>query len=497
MSAELGDGVLESVLGIAPPWRGARRALDSNAAASLPARARRRRWVKLLTIVDALVISSVMLFAWNTVVGVERGGLFPYLPIMAFSWFVILGVGGARRAEVLGRGVDEYRRVIGASLLAVGLMAFTGMELRLEGTRQVAFSALLAGPPALLLARWLLRRLLRHRAKSGATLSKVVVIGCASDIEYVVSRVSKASSAGYQIVALIEDTGTSMELEPLVPVTHNPEDLEHMISTHGADAVIVAGQLNAGKDAVRNLGWELERLGAEMILASNLTNVASSRIHIREVDGLPLMHVERPALSGMKMRIKRAVDICLTTIALTILLPVFLMIAIAIRMDSKGPVIFAQRRIGKRGQEFTMLKFRTMCVDAESRLDGLKDQNEGAGPLFKMKGDPRVTKIGKLLRKTSLDELPQLINVIKGDMSLVGPRPPLPCEVETYERHTFRRLLIRPGLTGLWQISGRSNLSWEDSVRLDLYYVENWSLVDDLVIMCHTAKAMIRPSGAY
>jgi exopolysaccharide biosynthesis polyprenyl glycosylphosphotransferase len=190
-------------------------------------------------------------------------------------------------------------------------------------------------------------------------------------------------------------------------------------------------------------------------------------------------------------------DVTAALAALVMLSPLLLLLAVIVRRDSPGPVVFRQDRIGKDGQVFGMFKFRSMVVDAEARLAALNQQNQGAGVLFKMKDDPRVTRCGRWMRKYSLDELPQLWNVVLGDMSMVGPRPPLDREVSGYERHTRRRLLIKPGITGLWQINGRSDLAWEEAVRLDLYYVENWSLAGDLLILWRTFRAVVRPSGAY
>jgi exopolysaccharide biosynthesis polyprenyl glycosylphosphotransferase len=264
-----------------------------------------------------------------------------------------------------------------------------------------------------------------------------------------------------------------------------------------ADSVIIAGPLPGGNKFIRELGWKLEESSAELILAATLTNVAGPRIHWRPVDGLPLMHVDIPQYGGAKHAMKRIVDVTAALAALLALSPVLLVLALIVKRDSPGPALFRQARIGKDGRVFGMYKFRSMVVDAEARLAGLNQQNQGAGVLFKMKDDPRVTRCGHWMRKYSLDELPQLWNVVLGDMSMVGPRPPLDREVSGYERHTHRRLLIKPGITGLWQINGRSDLPWDEAVRLDLYYVENWSLAGDLLILWRTFRAVVRPSGAY
>ncbi|ELT45968.1 undecaprenylphosphate glycosylphosphotransferase [Arthrobacter nitrophenolicus] len=234
-----------------------------------------------------------------------------------------------------------------------------------------------------------------------------------------------------------------------------------------------------------------------LIMAPALTDVAGPRIHTQQVAGLPLIHVTTPTLEGGQRVAKRLFDIVVSALLILLAAPAMACVAVLVKLDSPGPILFRQERVGIEGRHFRMLKFRSMVVDAESKLQELADQNEGSGPLFKMKNDPRITRIGGALRRFSIDELPQLFNVFSGSMSLVGPRPPLPREVEAYESDVRRRLLVKPGVTGLWQVSGRSNLSWQDSVRLDLYYVENWSLAGDLVIILRTVRAVFHSTGAY
>ncbi|MDQ1553090.1 MAG: hypothetical protein QOK46_168, partial [Microbacteriaceae bacterium] len=265
----------------------------------------------------------------------------------------------------------------------------------------------------------------------------------------------------------------------------------------GADGVVVAGQPKDGSDFIHDLAWDLEGRTMELILATSLANVAGPRVHFRPVDGLPLLHVEIPQFEGGKHALKRVLDIVASGLALVALAPLFLVLAILIRLDSPGPALFSQERVGRGGNTFRILKFRSMVSNAPTLQAGLAALNEGGGLLFKMRNDPRVTRLGRVLRKYSLDELPQFWNVFVGDMSLVGPRPPLKCEVDGYEDPVHRRLYIKPGLTGMWQVNGRSELSWEESVRLDLYYVENWSITGDLIIMWRTFKVIVHPVGAY
>jgi len=419
--------------------------------------------------------------------------------IIGGVWLLLLSAYRTRNVRVLGMGVAEYKGVVSASLFAFGVLAIAFLTFQVQIVRGFFIVALPIGLAALVLERWIWRRWLNHMRNSGRYLSRAVVVGDAADVDYVVRQIDKKSGAAYRIVGMAIPRGTTVNVsfaENPVPVISNLDGVAAAVQAIGVDAVIVAGNPSGGT-FIRDLGWELEGVGAELIVASNLTNVAGPRIHFRPVEGLPLMHVELPQFEGGKHLLKRAFDVVLASAALVVLSPLFLMVAIAIRKDSDGPILFRQERVGRNGQTFRMLKFRSMVQTAESDLLELRDQNEGSGPLFKMKNDPRVTTIGRVLRKFSLDELPQFWNVLLGHMSLVGPRPPLRTEVEGYTGHVHRRLYIKPGLTGMWQVNGRSDLSWEESVRLDLYYVENWSLTGDLIILWRTFRVLMRPVGAY
>jgi exopolysaccharide biosynthesis polyprenyl glycosylphosphotransferase len=263
------------------------------------------------------------------------------------------------------------------------------------------------------------------------------------------------------------------------------------------DVVAVAGS-GMGPRRIRELGWALEGTRRNMVMAPGLTEVAGPRVHVSPVDGLPLMWVDQPQFSGTRRIVKRVVDVMVSGGALIAAAPLLVLIALAVRVTSRGRVIYRSTRLGQGSREITVLKFRTMVRDADKIRAELLEFNEcDDGVLFKMRRDPRVTRVGRLLRRLSLDELPQLVNVLTGSMSLVGPRPPLPEEVERYQGDVRRRLLVKPGLTGLWQVSGRSDLSWDESVRLDLYYVENWSLGFDFAIIARTVSAVLRRRGAY
>jgi len=361
--------------------------------------------------------------------------------------------------------------------------------------------ALPLGGVGLIASRWSLRRWLTRQCYHGHYLSKVVVLGSVEDVQYVIDQLEKKSGPVYKVVGVAlqgKDQQPSLVVNgQALPVVADIYSVVDAVAATGADAVIVAGQVEGGSKYIQELGWQLEESATELILATGLTNVAGPRIHSRPLEGLPLMHVELPRYAGGKHSLKRLLDVVLSVAALVAFSPLFVVLAVLIRLDSRGPAIFRQERIGKGGQTFMMLKFRSMVMTAEDDLANLVDQNEAAGLLFKIRNDPRVTRVGRWLRHYSLDEFPQFWNVLMGDMSLVGPRPPLQREVDGYETHVHRRLYIKPGLTGMWQINGRSELNWQDSVRLDLYYVENWSIAGDIIIIWRTAKQMFKPTGAY
>ena len=282
-----------------------------------------------------------------------------------------------------------------------------------------------------------------------------------------------------------------------VPVLGDETDVIEALRATEANVVAVSNTEYLGTDGMRALAWQLEAVDADLVVAPGVIDVAGPRLQIHPVAGLPLLHVDRPQYRGAVKVGKLALDLIAAGLGLLVLWPFFILVAVLIKLDSRGPVFYRAERIGLNGVPFAMLKFRSMVVSAEKRRLALVGQNEGAGPLFKMRHDPRVTRVGRWLRRLSIDELPQLINVIRGEMSLVGPRPPLRSEVATYSGEVHRRLLVKPGITGLWQVSGRSNLPWEESVRLDLYYVENWSLIQDLLIVWRTIGAVFKGTGAY
>ncbi len=420
--------------------------------------------------------------------------------LAAAVWLIALGLSHSRDAAILCAGATEYRRVVHATALTFGVLAVPCLLLDWVELRWQLLVALPLGLVALLIGRWQWRRWLLSRRREGELASRTLLVGDRDEVEYVLERLSSTRDLGYHVLGAVVsgDAGDPLSLGARrVPVLHWDESLAATAERMGADTVILASKPDADPGYLTRLSRQLEGTCAELVLFSRLTDVAGPRISFRPVDGLPLIQVRIPTFDGGKHVLKRALDITVAALALVAIAVIAVPIAIAIRLDSPGPVLFRQQRVGRDGRTFAMLKFRTMHVDAEQQLAALQAQNEGAGPLFKLRHDPRVTRVGRFLRKHSLDELPQFWNALMGDMSVVGPRPPLPGEATTYDGTAMRRLYLKPGITGLWQISGRSDLSWEESVRLDLRYVENWSVMQDLMIIFRTARVVVHPAGAY
>ena len=347
--------------------------------------------------------------------------------------------------------------------------------------------ALPLGMLLLLTGRGFARRILVAARGRGRSLHRVVVVGDRRAVVSLASELRRERAAGFEVIGVCLPTqGERLRESDDLPVLGALEDVPAVAR--------VASEVPA--EAVRRLAWGLEGSGVDLVVAPSVVDVAGPRVSVRPVAGLPLLHVDEPEFTGGKRLAKAAVDRLLAAVGLVALAPVLLPVALLVRLDSPGPVLFSQVRIGREGREFRVVKFRTMYVDAELRLAELSNRNQTNGLLFKIADDPRITRIGHLLRRTSIDELPQLLNVLRGDMSLVGPRP-LPVKDTDFTGDVRRRLLVRPGITGLWQVNGRSRLSWEDAVRLDLYYVENWSIALDLAILARTVGAVLRGTGAY
>lgn len=466
----------------------------------------RRRWERryrtLLHATDAGMIALAVGLTVSIQIQLGAGLLesMVHASLLSALWLAMLGGTHTRDAALFRPSVAEYRGVARATGSAFGALAVGDALMSLHGMQLLLLVALPSGLGMLVLSRWSWRRWLVAQRAQGVFSSRTLVVGHRDDVEYVITNLGRSNSAGLRVVGVTLLDGDERELvvgDGAYPVFGDLTNLGTTARDLGADTVVVASRPRGDAEFVKRLSWQLEGTAAELVLSSRLADVAGPRLSFEALDGMPLIRVQIPTYSGGQHILKRALDIAVASCALIPIALAYPVLALMIKLDSPGPVFFHQERVGRDGRLFKMVKFRSMHTDAEQQLAALREQNEGSGLLFKMKDDPRVTRIGRVLRKLSLDELPQFWNVLIGDMSVVGPRPPLPSEVTGYDGKVFRRLYIKPGITGLWQVSGRSDLSWDESVRLDLRYVENWSVISDLQIMWRTAKVMVRPSGAY
>lgn len=481
----------------------------------------RQRYSRYLATTDLLIIvwaAAGAHFAQVSISESLRGAIDPFSAASILTsvavvvlWVLVLAVFDSRDAKIVGFGSEEYKRVLNATFVVFALYTMVSYLFQLPFSRSYLLVVMPAGVVGLVAARWVWRRWLQMQRDRGRYVTNVLAVGNAQTVSDLVSELRRSPRAGYRVIGACVSGGTgssaaaghatlSTENVLGVPVVGSLSQVLSAVRMTGADAVAVTSTSAFGPTAVRELSWELERTDAELILAPALTDIAGPRVHTQPVAGLPLIHVERPTYSGPTRIVKSAFDLVGASVLLLLASPFMVAIAIAVKLDSPGPVFFRQERVGVTGTTFRMAKFRTMRVDAEAQLEELRRaQGTDAGNevLFKIKNDPRITRVGRFLRRYSLDEIPQLFNVVSGEMSLVGPRPPLAAEVAQYADVVHRRLLVRPGMTGLWQVSGRSDLSWEETVRLDLSYVENWSITGDLMILFKTAKAVVSSSGAY
>lgn len=476
--------------GSAPDWRG--------------------RYSSRLRLIDAGVVIWAVAGAFGIRFGVPdidsssvRDNDYVSLSVaLVVGWWTMLEFWGSREARVLGSGTEEYKRVIASSAWLFGFVAVVSYALKIDTARGFVGLAFPAGAIGLLIARWFVRQHLSLERKHGKSDSRVLIIGGPFSAAHLVRSLDSAPAAGYRPVGVhLPGAGSDIDTATFtVPVTGTQADFDSILATileANVDAVAVSAGVNMHPQDLRRLGWELAARDIGMILAPALTDIAGPRIHTQPVAGLPLIHVSTPKLTGGKKVAKRAFDLAISGLLLACLAPVFLVLALLVRVTDPGPVFYRQERIGLRGTTFHMLKFRSMKVNADAELKALLEaQGSSDTPLFKIENDPRITPLGRILRKYSLDELPQLLNVLGGSMSLVGPRPQREGEVALYDDAAHRRLYVNPGMSGLWQVSGRSNLSWEESIRLDLYYVENWSLMGDVLILFKTFKAVFASTGA-
>jgi exopolysaccharide biosynthesis polyprenyl glycosylphosphotransferase len=483
-------------------------ATDDDARASPPANLQRsaERWQR--TYRAAVVASDLALLVLCVAAGIAFG---PWtegdalrawiITGLAAGLVIALGLAFARAwdGRVLGAGTTELRRLYRALIGAAGVLGLTGLALQISSVRPWVFGVVPLFGALSFLARYGLRKLLHRERVHGNCLLPVLAVGSEQAVADLVRRTRRDPHFGWRVTGVCVPAGSGPGTRSTiagVPVIGDLDAVSHAARAGDHRIVAVAPASGWGPGRLQRLAWELEGSPVELAVDPGLMEIAGPRLHLDPVDGLPMLRLSQPRFTGGARVLKAAVDRVGAAVLLLMTLPILVAVSVAVRLDG-GPVFYRQTRVGVNGRTFRMVKFRSMVTDADDQLAALSAADEGAGPLFKMRADPRITPIGRVLRKYSLDELPQLFNVLGGSMSLVGPRPPLPAEVAGYGTDARRRLLVRPGMTGLWQVSGRSDLSWEESVRLDLRYVENWTMALDASILWKTVGAVLRSRGAY
>jgi exopolysaccharide biosynthesis polyprenyl glycosylphosphotransferase len=467
-------------------------------------RAWRREYVRRIVAGDVVCAALAGLAGYLVRFGAEAAAP-PYASTWAALTLPLIWVGSmlvARSYEerFLWVGPEEFRRVFFAAMMLLATLGTVSWAFQLDVARGFVIVAVPLAASLTLVHRYTQRKLL-HRARGrGQHLQTTLLVGHRSAVAALDEQLERQAYHGYRVIGCClpsDQFSPAADAFNGLPVLGALDEVAAVVARYAVDTVAVLPCPELDGPALRRLGWDLEKTPAELLLAPAITEIVGTRVRIRPVCGLPLMHMERPELTGHRRITKDLFDKAAAGLGVLFLLPVLLSLALAVKVTSRGPVFFRQQRVGRDGRAFSMLKFRSMVTGAERMVEALEEGSDGNGVLFKKKDDPRITRVGKVLRRYSLDELPQLLNVLRGNMSLVGPRPPLPTEVERYGFDMYRRFLVKPGLTGLWQVSGRSDLSWDDSVRIDVRYVENWSLTFDFMILWKTVGAVVRGSGAY
>jgi exopolysaccharide biosynthesis polyprenyl glycosylphosphotransferase len=450
-----------------------------------------------------LIATDAVLLALVTLLGLllsSRQSIWAVSPVLAVwampavisvLWLGLLLLRGSYDQRFIGVGAEEIRRVVSATLITFAVVAGVSYLVRADISRAYAFVSLPLGLLLIVVARFAWRGWLYRQRARRSFMHRTVVVGSGPAADELLARLTSDYYAGYLVAARVPvSTPLAQDTEAWL------DHLDDVLDDTQAQALALAPSDSLSADLVRNMAWRLEGRGIDLLIAPAIMDITGPRLSVRPAAGLPLLHLDEAALSRPQRFSKRLLDLVVAVAAAVVLLPVMAVIAVAVRTTSKGPAIFRQSRIGLLGQPFTLLKFRTMVANAEAQQADLREQHRLDSPLFKLDDDPRITRVGRVLRRWSLDELPQLFNVIGGSMSLVGPRPHPFADVDRYELAAYRRLAIKPGLTGLWQVRGRSDLDWAEALQLDLYYVETWSLSGDIVLLARTIGAVVRGRGA-
>ncbi len=472
----------------------------------------RRRHARALLVGDLVVLAAAVGTAQ-----VVRFGASPNRPVsglgasyavlgvaLAATWWLSLQMHQARSPKVVGHGWEEYRRVVVATFRVFAILAIVSVAFQVDASRLYLATAFPLGLMGLLVERKLARVSLHRARVRGEAAEKVLVIGGERAAAELATWFAKHKTAGYDVCGVwVPDESQPLaaitgEAPRGVPVMSSGADFTEALSRSGATTVVVTDTEHLGHESLRDLAWQLEGSNIDLILSPNVLNVSSSRLFLQDVSGMPMLHVSEPQYAAAARLSKRVFDIVGASLLLVVAAPLFIATAISVKVSSPGRIFYRQERVGRDGERFGMIKFRSMRSDADSQLAALlKAEGKSLAELPKLTKDPRVTWVGSFIRRYSIDELPQLLNVVKGDMSLVGPRPQRDFEVAQYDRVAERRLTVRPGMTGLWQVSGRSDLAYAEAINLDVHYVENWSMLSDLVILWRTARAVVASEGAY
>jgi exopolysaccharide biosynthesis polyprenyl glycosylphosphotransferase len=497
------------------PRRGEAASLDRLLTKAPAARAQGRQW-KLAHRRRVLAVDTIIIVVAVSVAQIGRFGLLPtdsneraswhvtvLSVVLVISWLTALGLQQSRDISLVGMGTDEYQRVVSATLWVFGLIAVLGVLLKFPMSRGYLSIALVLGLSGLVIGRRCVRWDLARRRTRGQFITRVLVLGKPDSVRVLCESLGRSTAAGYRVVGVCIPNFDGEVGEDLVtptgvvPVLGDDSSVESALSLTSADALAVAAVEHLGHKRMKKLVWRLESLAIDLIVVTGMTDIAGPRLQMRPIDNLPLFHIAPPHQDRASAVAKRLFDLAFGMAALVAALPVMVLAAVAIKLDDGGPVIFRQERVGHHGKRFRIVKFRTMTADAEARKESERAAVRDCGVFYKSACDSRITRVGKLLRAASIDELPQLLNVLAGSMSIVGPRPLVPGEGESVEDFVYRRGLVKPGITGLWQISGRSELSEDERIRLDHSYVDNWSCVQDLIIVWRTVRAVLKRQGAY
>ncbi len=465
------------------------------------------QYIDRLRVTDVLVVVAAVALAQLIRFGeLQTTAMLSYTGVsvgLAGLWISFLAIFRTRSTRVIGNGAEEYRRIVSATFRLFGVIAILSLLFKIDIARLYLAIAFPVGLLGLLVSRWVWRKGVAAKRSKGKYQTAVLIVGSRTAAVSMAKQFERSPAAGYSVVGIclpgFEAKRDAAIIEGYeIPVLGDEHSVIEAIEASGADTVAVTATEHLGTKGIRKMVWDLEKKNVDLVVAPGVVDVAGPRLVMRPVAGFPLIHVEKPQYNGATRFSKTAFDFVFSIVVLTLISPILLATAVAVKATSRGPVFYKSERMGIDGKPFPMIKFRSMIQNADKQVDTLLAQNESSGGvLFKMREDPRVTKVGRFMRKFSIDELPQFLNVLRREMSVVGPRPPLRREVETYDGEVRRRLLVKPGITGLWQVSGRSDLSWEETVRLDLSYVENWSMVGDLLIIAKTVKAVVGSDGAY